>query len=369
MRQASWLGLRVSTILWLGAVVLLAALTLVLFAELRRFNLADPPWPYDPSFTEIGQDGASGWRIMGDPSAVRVEAGSLRLRNDDPERTVEVRRTWPLAPDGPHAFRVAATIRAVGIRGGRGEVSFAPDHVINRNGLTTIHHLAVLRGNRATARYVSRFEVSSGSREVTLAIRLHHATGELTVSGLEIKALTERWLVRTGRPLLQAGWAMVLLAGCALFWRGIDNPSVAVLLASAAAGGLVLLLLPEGARNAIVEPLADMMPRHLLDSQQLADLGHFVIFAAAGFLVRLSRRRDAAWRQLLLLFVLAGLAELLQFLAELRSPTWGDGLTNAAGALAGWLPAMLWLRLQEGQFATQRRSSSTLPPQAAKQRR
>jgi hypothetical protein len=141
------------------------------------------------------------------------------------------------------------------------------------------------------------------------------------------------------------------------------------LLASAAAGGLALLLLPEGARNAIVEPLADKVPRHLLDSQQLADLGHFVIFAAAGFLVRLSRRRDAAWRQLLLLLVLAGLTELLQFLAELRSPTWGDGLTNAAGALAGWLPAMLWLRLQDGQFATQRRSSSTLPPQAAKQRR
>ena len=59
-----------------------------------------------------------------------------------------------------------------------------------------------------------------------------------------------------------------------------------------------------------------------------------------------------------------------QLMAELRSAELDDWLTNTAGALAGWLPAMLWLRLrQDGQFATQRGSSTTLPPQAAKQSR
>ena len=61
---------------------------------------------------------------------------------------------------------------------------------------------------------------------------------------------------------------------------------------------------------------------------------------------------------------------MLQFLAELRSPTLDDWATNALGALLGWLPAMAWLWWrQEGQFATQRCSSITVPPQPAKQRR
>jgi len=43
---------------------------------------------------------------------------------------------------------------------------------------------------------------------------------------------------------------------------------------------------------------------------------------------------------------------------------------DAVGGLLGWLPAMAWLWWrQEGQFATQRGSSTTVPPQPAKQPR
>ena len=98
-------------------------------------------------------------------------------------------------------------------------------------------------------------------------------------------------------------------------------------------------------------------------------LGHVAIFAAAGLLVRLSRRGDPWLPQLALLLAFAGLSEVLQYLAEMRSPAQDDWAVNATGALAGWLVAMAWLRWrQEGQFATHRRSSTTLPPQAAKQR-
>ena len=85
--------------------------------------------------------------------------------------------------------------------------------------------------------------------------------------------------------------------------------------------------------------------------------------------MRLSRRREPWLPQLALLIGLAGLSEVLQFLAELRSPALGDWLTNALGALArlGGGQAWLWWR-QDGQFATQRRSSTTVPPQPAKQR-
>ena len=118
------------------------------------------------------------------------------------------------------------------------------------------------------------------------------------------------------------------------------------------------------------QPLLALVPARLVGLDLLADLGHFVIFAVAGFLLRLSRRREPWWIQAAFLVALAGLSELLQFLAELRSPSLDDWLTNAAGAFTGWLPAMGWLMLsQVGQLDTQRCSSTTVPPQAAKQRR
>ena len=127
--------------------------------------------------------------------------------------------------------------------------------------------------------------------------------------------------------------------------------------------------MPEGMRDSTLVRLADYLPRKLGSIDALSYLGHFLIFAVAGFLLRLSRRADPWLPQLLLLVGLAGLSELLQFLAELRTPTLDDWATNALGAVLGWLPALAWLWWrQEGQFATQRRSSITVPPQPAKQR-
>ena len=114
--------------------------------------------------------------------------------------------------------------------------------------------------------------------------------------------------------------------------------------------------------------LIDLLPRRLLADDAVAVAGHFTIFAVAGLLVRLSRRREAWLPQVALLIGLAGLSEVLQFLAELRSPALGDWLTNALGAVQGWAVGQVWLWWrQDGQFATQCGSSTTVPPQPAKQ--
>ena len=60
-------------------------------------------------------------------------------------------------------------------------------------------------------------------RQVELAIRLRQATGELTVSDLELRALEERPLFRWISLGLQAAWAVMLAIGCWLFWRGVDH--------------------------------------------------------------------------------------------------------------------------------------------------
>lgn len=353
-------------LLWAAVVAALAAATLFVFTDLRRYNLGPPPFAYDPGFDRLA---TGGWEIEGDRAAVSVEGGTLRLRNGLPGASLALRQAWPLPAGGPHAFRVAATVATSEVAGGRAEVAFLADADIRRGQLHAFHQLAVLRGSTAPARYVARFEFPGTAREAALVIRLTHATGELTLRDVEIRALEERALVVAGRAVLQAGWGLALLCGCWLFWRGVDSPRAAVALAAAAGAGLVLLLLPQAGRNAIIDPLTASLPGGLLDGEAVGDLGHLAIFAAAGLLVRLSRRREPAARQLPLLIVLAGVAELLQFLTELREPDWDDWATNVLGALAGWLPAVLWVRFQEGQFATQRGAATTLPPQAAKQRR
>jgi hypothetical protein len=358
---------------WLLAALLLAGTTLLVFGELRRYNLEPTPWPIDPRFERLAAGTATppGWQVEGDPQGVAVRDGTLTLRSTDPSGIVGVRQRWRLDPDGPRAFRLAATVAAEAIEGARaGEISLVADADIGRGGLAAIHQLAALGGTQAPARYVAQFEFPRETREIELAIRLRHARGTFSVRDLQLVALRERWLVRTGRALLQPFWAVTLIAGCWLFARGVDGRRSALLLAAAGGSGLLLLLLPQTWRNAVIEPLAGLVPGHLVTAEQLGDLGHFAIFAVAGLLIRLSRRRDPWWVQLLLLIGLSGLSELLQHLAELRAPTLADGLTNAAGALVGWLPATWWVRRrQEGQLATQRLSSTTVPPQSAKQPR
>lgn len=362
LRQAS----RYAGPIWAGAVLILAVATLVVFTDVRRYNRADLPFAYDPAFSEIG---SPDWRIEGDPAGVSAEGGTLRLRNERAGKSLTVRRAWRLSADGPRAFRLAATISTRDVTGGPAQVAFLADTDTRRGQLNTAHYLAVLHGSRGSARYVDRFEFPRGARTVELVVSLSGAKGEIAVSGLEIRALAERGLVGIARAGLQAAWGVVLILGCCLFWRGVDDLRAGLALLAGCGMGLLLLLLPQTGRNAVIDPLTTHLTAGLLDGEAVGDLGHFLIFALGGLLVRLSRRRDRAWVQLLLLAALAGVAELLQFLAELRSPDWWDAATNAMGGLAGWLPAMLWLRRQDGQLATQRRSSTTLPPQAAKQSR
>jgi hypothetical protein len=386
-RWRQWLaGRDAAGLAWIGVALVLVLCTLLVFNSLRRFHGVATEWPFDPRFEAVlpggapaladdGRPVAGRWEIEGDPKGVSIENGTLRLRNDDPEAVVGLRQVWRLDPNGPHTFLLAATLASKDVVGQRrgyrfAEVTLVADDTIGRAPLRSIHRLAALKRTTGPARYVDLFEFPSGTRLVELAIRLRHVVGEVSVRGLEVKALQERRLFGWARLALQLAWAATLAAGCWLFWRDVDHRRSGLVLIAAAAAGMVLLLMPQGLRNTTLMPLMQLVPARLLGPEDLANLGHFAIFVAAGALTRLSRRQEPWPRQLVLLVGVAGLAELLQFMAELRSAELDDWLTNAAGALAGWLPAMAWLRLrQDGQFATQRGSSTTLPPQAAKQSR
>lgn len=378
-------GCSPTTAAWLACALVLAIATLAAFDQLSQFRKVAAPWPFDPGFATIA-DGtaparapgvpppAAGWETEGRRDAITVAGGTLRLRNDDPEGGVGVRQVWRLDPQGPRAFRLAATVGSEGIAGDRpgfkvGEITLVVDGDIQRTFFHPMHRLANLRGTHAPARYVETFKFPSGAREAELAIRVRHATGELSVGALELRALELRPEIRWLSLALQVAWCVTLAIGCWLFWRGVDHRRSALALVAAAGVGLMLLMMPEGLQDSTLTRITDLLPHRLLAFDAVAVAGHFLIFAVAGLLVRLSRRGEAWPRQVALLVGLAGLSEVLQFLAELRSPTLDDWFTNALGGLLGWSVGLAWLWWrQDGQFATQRGSSTTVPPQPAKQR-
>jgi hypothetical protein len=372
-----------ATLVWLAAATLLAALTLVAFSHLRQFDQVESPWPFDPGFATLADGSApvrapgeepAGWQVEGARSAIVVTDGVLRLRNDDPEAGVGVRQVWHLQPGGPRTFKLAADVGSENIRGGRkgfrvGEITLVADRDMARPYFLNMHRLARRDSTRPMDRFVATFHFGQQAERAELAIRLRHATGELKVANLKLIAMGERVLFRQVRLGLAIAWAAVMAAGLYLFGRGIDHRRSAAALGVAGIAGAGLLLMPENLRERVLEGVARFIPYHLVASDFLAAAGHFLIFTAAGLLVRLSRRGDPWAGQLALLVALAGLLELLQYFAELRTPTLDDWVTNAMGAILGWSLGMAWLWWrQDGQFATQRRSSTTLPPQPAKQR-
>ncbi|MFL5336849.1 MAG: VanZ family protein [Geminicoccaceae bacterium] len=371
--RARWAGA-----LWLAAALLLSLATWAAFALSRHYQPVPAAWPLDPTFRALAAGAANtdpmaGWVIEGAPGSVTVADGRLHLRNDDPERSVGVLQAWRLEPGAPHAFRLTATVGSDAIAGPRpgfrvGEVTLAADGDIARPRFGTLQRLAGLSGTQAVARYVERFTFPPGTREIELAVRLRHVTGELTVGDLKLVALAERpWFV-AARQALRLAWLLMLPLGCWLLARGIDHLPSGIALALAAVASFVLLMMPAVERDESLGWLGSWLPAPLAGVEPLANLGHVAIFATLGLLLRLGRRRDPWLAQIALLIAVGGMAEVLQYLAVMRSSSLADWAANAAGALLGWLPAMAWLAwLQEGQFATQRRSSVTVPPQPAKQ--
>ena len=361
--------------LWLVAACLLSLVTWAVFAVPRHYQPVPAAWPLDPRFEALATAGGSadpmtGWAIEGDPAGVTVRDDRLHLRNDDAGRSVGVRQVWRLDPDGPHAFRLVATVGGAAIAGQGpgahlGEVTLAADGAPQPG---VLQRLLGLAGTRATARYVAQFTFPAGTERLELAIRLRQVAGELTVGDLKLVALAEQpWFV-AARQALRLAWLVALPLGCWLLLRGIDHRPSGVALGLTGAASFVLLMMPATDRDESLGFLARRLPAALAGTEPLADLGHVVIFAALGCFLRLGRRADPWPAQLLLLVALGGLSEIVQHLAVMRSSSLGDWAANAAGGLFGWLLATFWLAWrQEGQFATQRRSSTTVPPQAAKQ--
>lgn len=372
-------ALRRDEMLWLAAAVLLAGLTLLVFRGMERYAEQPSSLLADPAFAALeamgsAAGGVGGWEVEGAPARVAARDGTVRLQLDDAAAGTGVRQLIRLGPGDPHDFRLEAVVASERIKGERrnynvGEVTLVADERIARAPHNIVHRLAGFRGTRGPERVMRTFHFPAATREVELAIRLRYATGTLAVRGLRMTGLLERPAFTHAAWALKGAWAVMLAVGALLFWRRIEDRRSGVALALAAVTGLGVLVLPERWREAILDPLAALIPGVFARTETLADIGHFIVFVVLGCLVRVSRPHASLVQLLALLIAVAGLAELLQYLAELRAPSLHDWLINAAGAVCGVAAACGVAGLRRLRRRPQPGPPLTVPPQATKQAR
>ena len=280
--------------------------------------------------------------------------------------------------DGPRTFRLSATVASDAIAGHAQRLSGRRDLAGRRRGHRAVLLPPAAPAGRAARHQARRRSMSTSSgfpsaaRQVELAIRLRHATGELRVvepapGGAGRAALVRRGPRRACRSPGPCCWS----PACWLFGRGVDHRAQragagpgrrwrgraaadargharqhagAARRLSAAPAGL-------GRRARLARPFPDLRRRRVPPAAQPPRRP-------------LARPAPAARRPR------RAVGDCCSSWPSCARRPWTTGLTNALAAC--WAGCRRWLWLwwrQEGQFATQRRSSITVPPQPAKQRR
>jgi VanZ family protein len=121
--------------------------------------------------------------------------------------------------------------------------------------------------------------------------------------------------------------------------RGVQERRQRLAVLALAAVAAFFLLMPEVQRDQIGRLLSRSVAG-LIAPQQTSEIGHLLLFALAAFSLRHLRIGLTPLQALALLAALAGLSELVQFLADARTPSLGDWAVDLLGAVLGLLAAM-----------------------------
>jgi hypothetical protein len=349
-----------ATMMWLALVALCALATYVVFVLLD---------PYDPTEERlVGGAFATtadldAWTVKAPPGAVRIENNSLLLETTPERRNAMLSQTVPIKP-GDAAYRLSALVRIVGVEPGPKRFHLARIYVAGRDAEDTpiaFSRSALVRdsGTHPWEWRETVATVGEGAVAAMTVLRLHNAVGRLEVRDLSLVALKLSATFRGLRIAVAAAWAIVLVCGAWRFAGRVQNRRLLVVLSLAAFGGLVLLLAPEYLRTAAILPVA-VLTGGALGTEGISTLGHFAIFTVLALLTRVTAPHGRARLQLLVLLALAGVTELLQFLAVDRSPSVEDWAVNGIGVVAGLATAEL-LRLPTKRAARRRGEEKGTP--------
>lgn len=201
-----------------GAWLAFALLVAVATPSVERFV------PHHVRVPEPSVELAGPWQIVGTPAEVRTDRDEVRLVNHDPNALVMLRMVRDVTPSVTGLFRVTATIAADDVVPNRPDYPFAEMTLqagkALADGGTANDRVAALRGTLPAKRYTRELQLGTGTDRVVLTIRLPYATGAVTVQHLRLNGYRTRLVYDAANAALLAGWAVLLLTGAFLFWRG-----------------------------------------------------------------------------------------------------------------------------------------------------
>lgn len=347
-------------------ILALIAATTAFFLTFERYRTNGPELLADPEFRQ----GLAQWKRHGRGTVEITGSGAIRIKVRSGEKNAAISQT--LDSTGFDLLRLSGELRTRNIQVGQQRWQQARLVLQSarlggeRNGVEPVVYLS---GSNTWQRYHKVVTLPEYSATMNVRAQVLGATGDLEVRSLSLRPVVEQ----TGFPLYRnIGIGMWILLALSLAWRlpgqmRFDLPHIllyAVIVATITGimipselqkslNGLVGSLLPLSLQDYFITNEPGVLDTH--DYRIFSKVGHGVFFAVTAFLLSWARREMRAPQVLLLLLLLAGVTETLQFFANERTPHIKDVAIDGAGILLGLIVAGLLLPKRKKSSSVVRR--------------
>ncbi|MGI9305568.1 MAG: VanZ family protein [Gammaproteobacteria bacterium] len=344
----------------LPVLLALMAGTVAFFSNFERYENASPELLVNGDFSA----GRDHWKRTGRAN-VRADYGVLTIAAPTVEQDGAMRQT--LAASGQRLFRLQAELRGDSINPGPAPWESARLVLISLNEnkrRVGIEEAARIEGTREWQRVARVIEVPARAQTVQVVLQILESSGTVQARYISLHAVSERHDYLKYRYLGIALWVLVLawvLAPIAKNLRfGPPQMAIYAMLLAIAAGALMPAAFKESLQAGIGQHLPAAIQERMavgekasggtvFDYTPVAKAGHFLAFALLAFLLCRVLAIRGIHYALLLIVLLAGVSEVLQFFVSGRTPGVSDIFVDLGGAAFGAGLALLWGGLRRGQ--------------------
>jgi hypothetical protein len=162
---------------------------------------------------------------------------------------------------------------------------------------------------------------------------MNNATGEMTISDLELYPVEEQPGFRRVAIALMIAWAILGLFAASAIFKSIRASHVRLALGGMTGIFALGLFMPAPVRDALITTLH--IPSGGEGGIEPDMIGHGVVFAIMAFLVRIGRPDDPIWLHLGCWTLIAIASETLQLFTFDREPSLVDFLVDGIGFALG----------------------------------
>ena len=312
--------------------VVLVALTAATFLLLPRYEILGDPLIADPAF----EDGLNGWEQEGLITFDKADPARVSLQSVNADTPTFLTRDIELTA-GDTLLVLRAEVQGDDVEAGPEIWDQARIYLVQLDAAgeplwDEDHELFDLNGTTDVRNYSRAFAIPDETETVRIGIELKNATGQLTVSKLE--------LIEAKRPLtfvilasgLILAWGALTLYSAFRTLKGIDSPRIRLWLGIACALSVAALMLPGDIHEVWIKAIAGPLG---MEDPDVDVIGHGVVFTVLAFLVRLGRPLVPIWMHIGVWLLIAIASEVAQLFTFDREPSVEDLIVDGIGILLG----------------------------------